>query len=83
MIKHNKEIGGMSCRFITAVDRLKADKAVVSHLYDQNNEMIPLCRYGWNRDDGEGYSILRGWKGKKGICKLCMKKYNKILKGKE
>lgn len=34
----------------------------------------PLCRYGWNREDGKAYSIWRNNVGRDGICKICAKK---------
>jgi hypothetical protein len=52
----------------------------VAHLYEGQfgNEGDPLCRYGWNRDDGESYSIWRGNVGRDGICNFCVKKAQKL-----
>lgn len=66
-------------RFVSGVDRLKGEKAIRAHLYDlSGDEDFPLCPGGYNRP--YGFSILRGWRGKKGICKHCLKKADKILK---
>lgn len=32
----------------------------------------PMCRHGWNRDEGTDYSIWRGNIGAKGICRVCL-----------
>lgn len=48
----------------------------LAHLYkgDFSDPGFPMCARGWNRDDGESYSIWRGNVGKKGICKTCMRR---------
>jgi hypothetical protein len=38
-----------------------------------DGELWPMCGYGWNRSDGERFSILRGTPGTQGDCKLCAK----------
>lgn len=58
-----------------------------SHLYevepDDNMDFgLPMCRYGWNRDGGESYSIWRGHAGDS-ICKLCIKRASLGLRGVE
>lgn len=47
-----------------------------SHLYkgDFGDPGLPMCKWGWNRDDGESYSIWRNNIGDKGICKICMRR---------
>lgn len=47
----------------------------LAHLYkgDFADPGLPMCRRGWNRGE-DGYSIWRGNIGKKGICKVCMKR---------
>lgn len=42
---------------------------------------LPMCRHGWNRDDGESYSIWRGNVGSEGICKICIRRANAGLEG--
>lgn len=69
----------IGCRFVSGVDRLKGERALLAHLYDAEKDMEPLCRHGWNRDDGTSFSILRGWKGSKGICKACTRKMEMTL----
>jgi len=34
----------------------------------------PMCRWGWNRDQGTAYSIWRSNVGQSGICKLCLRR---------
>ena len=52
----------------------------IAHLYkgDFSNPGLPMCRKGWNRDGGVSYSIWRNNVGKKGICKICLRR---ALKG--
>ena len=56
-----------------------------AHLYEIGDHYMdfldPMCRYGWNRNDGRSYSIWRGNVGEDGICKLCIKRANKGLSG--
>ena len=58
-----------------------------SHLYEVGKHSMdfgnPMCRYGWNRDGGESYSIWRGNVGDKGICKICVRRASAGLKGVE
>jgi hypothetical protein len=46
-----------------------------SHTYSmmEDGELWPMCGYGWNRSDGERFSILRQSPGTQGNCKLCAK----------
>lgn len=55
----------------------------VAHLYkgDFVDPGLPMCRRGWNRDDGQSYSIWRNQVGYKGICKVCMRRAKKGLEG--
>ena len=57
----------------------------LAHLYkgDFADPGLPMCRYGWNRDGGESYSIWRGISGKNGICKICFKRAMAGLNGVE
>lgn len=34
----------------------------------------PMCDYGWNRSDGQRFSILRGWCSNRGMCRICEKR---------
>ena len=44
----------------------------LSHTYAEvDNGLWPMCGYGWNRSDGETFSIFRGPPGTQGDCKLC------------
>lgn len=55
----------------------------LAHLYkgDFSDPGLPMCRRGWNRDDGESYSIWRGNMGKNGICKVCLRRARAGLQG--
>lgn len=59
----------------------------ISHLYEIGDGCMdflnPMCRYGWNRDNGSSYSIWRNIIGSQGICKICLKRARKGLKGVE
>lgn len=64
------EIAGRE--YITGLDR--NDQHLVAHLYmgtfDKTGD--PMCARGWNRSDGEGYSIFRNCGDR--ICKICMRR---------
>lgn len=61
------------------------DDKLVAHLYegDYNDLGLPMCVRGWNRSDGEEYSIFRNNEGKAGICKVCLRRALKGLPGVE
>ena len=45
-----------------------------SHTYAETKAgLFPMCGYGWNRSDGESFSIFRGSPGTEGDCKRCAK----------
>jgi hypothetical protein len=47
-----------------------------SHTYVETRiegELYPMCGYGWNRSDGEAFSIFRGSFGVAGTCERCRK----------
>lgn len=46
--------------------------AVVNGKVEVTN-LYPMCGYGWNRSNGQSYSIFRGNKSARGTCKLCMR----------
>lgn len=51
------------------------DDRALSHTYADMSDgsLLPMCGYGWNRSDGERFSIFRGSPGTQGDCKLCAK----------
>ena len=61
---------------VSGVDRNNPDKSR-SHLYaDMQGDigLVPMCDYGWNRSDGEGFSIFRGWTSARGQCQICARR---------
>lgn len=52
------------------------DETALSHTYAEMSDggLLPMCGYGWNRANGEGFSILRGSPGSEGDCKLCARR---------
>lgn len=60
--------------YVTGLDR--NDQHLVAHLYrgSFNNVGSPMCVRGWNRCDGEGFSIFRNNVGSAGICKICLRR---------
>lgn len=60
--------------YVVGQDRNTDD--VVAHLYKGtfNAPSLPMCVRGWNRSDGERYSIFRGIVGNRGICKVCFRR---------
>lgn len=70
--------------YILGLDRSpNAEYRFVSHIYKGtfHNPEKPMCKKGWNRDDGTGFSIWRNNLGL-GICKICLKNTLKALKNK-
>ena len=60
--------------YVHGMCRNEQDK-VRSHLYVETPKgLLPMCDYGWNRSDGERYSIFRGHKSARGVCKICIKR---------
>jgi hypothetical protein len=57
----------------------------ISHLYEGtfSEPGYPMCRHGWNRDNGQTASIWRGNMGKYGVCEICLRRARKGLKGVE
>ncbi len=45
-----------------------------SHIYalTKAGHYWPMCSYGWNRSDGESFSIFRGHRSGRGTCKICL-----------
>ena len=66
--------------YITGLDR--NDQHLVAHLYKGTfgDPGLPMCVRGWNRSDGEEYSIFRNNIGDSRICKICSRR---ALAGKE
>jgi hypothetical protein len=66
------EIAGRE--YITGLDR--NDQHLVAHIYTGTfgEPGDPMCVRGWNRSDGDGYSIFRNNVGKAGICGICMRR---------
>lgn len=61
-------------RYVEAADR-NEQHLRHSHLYAETaaGDYWPMCVYGWNRSNGESYSILRGNGSWRGMCKLCLR----------
>jgi len=68
--------------YIPGQDR-DTDRGQVTHLYKGTfgDLGLPMCKRGWNRDEGTSYSIWRNNIGKGGICKVCFKRALKGLEG--
>lgn len=51
------------------------DENALSHTYAQMSDgsLWPMCGYGWNRSNGDRFSIFRGSPGTEGDCKICSK----------
>ena len=69
--------------YIPGSDRSENEHKRVTHLYKGtfNDPGLPMCRNGWNRDNGESYSILRNSVSKKGICRICLARANQGADG--
>ena len=79
----------MEVKYVEAIGRNPGEEKQHSHLYVQVSNptdvaamtglgartgYMPMCIYGWNRSDGEAFSILRGHTGQRGLCKICEKR---------
>jgi hypothetical protein len=62
--------------YVEAIGRNPGEEKQHSHLYGVNSKMeyLPMCIYGWNRSDGDAFSIFRGHTGGRGLCKICEKR---------
>jgi hypothetical protein len=49
------------------------DPRALTHTYAEmaDGKLWPMCGYGWNRSNGERFSIFKGSRGATGDCKLC------------
>lgn len=49
------------------------DETALSHTYAMmdDGDLVPMFGYGWNRSNGEGFSIWRGSPGTRGDCLIC------------
>jgi len=58
-----------------------AHNRLVSHIYKGSFNKLekPMCKRGWNRNNGKEFSIWRNNLGK-GICKICIKNTLEELK---
>ena len=55
----------------------------IAHVYEGtfSDPGNPMCRRGYNRDDGTRYSIWRNNDGEYGVCLICIRRAKKGLKG--
>jgi hypothetical protein len=65
--------------YVSGQDRNEPD--AVAHLYRGTFRKFgsPMCRRGWNRLGGHGYSIFRNNLGG-GLCKVCLRRARAKLK---
>lgn len=62
--------------YVIGADRNNPDEAR-AHVYTgpaYHDLVGPLCVYGWNRSNGESFSILRGNGSGRGLCETCRKR---------
>jgi hypothetical protein len=48
----------------------------IAHIYKGtfDDPGLPMCARGWNRDNGQSYSIWRGNEGSEGVCRICWRR---------
>lgn len=65
--------------YVIGLDR--NEQGSVAHLYRGTFQRVgnPMCRRGWNRSNGFGWSIFRNCLGR-GICKVCLRRALKKFK---
>lgn len=68
--------------YISGQSRDHHDDHKVTHLYKGtfSEPGWPMCKRGWNRFNGEEYSIWRNNISNGGICQICLKR---AIKGKD
>lgn len=51
------------------------EKGALTHTYADlaDGSLLPMCGYGWNRSNGDGFSIFRDAPGTEGDCKICQR----------
>lgn len=82
--------------YVEAIGRNPGEERQHSHLYVEvsaptdvaarvglgaRTGYLPMCRYGWNRSDGESFSIFRGHSGARGLCRFCQRRRDAGLPG--
>ena len=71
--------------YITGMGRGNSDYGLQeeTHLYQGTfaNPGLPMCKRGWNRDYGTGYSIWRNNSGDGGVCPVCEQRAARGLPG--
>jgi hypothetical protein len=61
--------------YVIAADRNNPDEARAHwYVYDESGDLWPMCDYGWNRSNGDRFSILRGHGSSRGVCQICEKR---------
>jgi hypothetical protein len=70
--------------YITGLGRANEGYGLLeeTHLYEVKNingkrDYLPLCKRGFNRDYGTGFSIFRGNSGDLGCCQVCNERARK------
>jgi hypothetical protein len=73
-----------SAKYIAGLGRANQDYGLLeeTHLYEVKNidgetGYFPLCKRGFNRDYGTGFSIFRGNSGDLGCCQVCNERARK------
>lgn len=56
-------------RYLCGQDRNEDYALTHTYVYDANGGLWPMCEYGWNRSNGEAFSIFRS--PGTGACGLC------------
>jgi hypothetical protein len=86
MVKHEERALesalGIPPGYILGLSREYPD-ARIAHLYKGTFEDpgLPMCARGWNRDDGQSYSIWRGHEGTQGVCRICWRRAKALKEG--
>jgi hypothetical protein len=57
-------------RYVVGACRNSPEARTHTYVYDTNGDLWPMCEYGWNRGDGDSFSILRS-PGSHSGCSLC------------
>ena len=52
------------------------EEHALDHTYAdmEDGSLLPMCGYGWNRSNGDRFSIFRGSPGTQGDCKICARR---------
>jgi hypothetical protein len=70
--------------YLIGMGRNPGEEWNATHIYKEEGkgedyQLTPMCIYGWNRSDGDRFSIWRGNMSNRGLCGHCVRRIQKGL----